>query len=287
MARTHGQPASPTRLGKEIYVYVERLQAQINQLQNIPFSAKFGGATGNFNAHYVAYPTHDWITFGNDFVNNTLGLNRSQFTTQIEHYDNIASYCDALKRINTILLDLCRDIWTYVSMDYFKQKLKAGEIGSSAMPHKVNPIDFENAEGNLGLANALLEHLSAKLPLSRLQRDLTDSTVLRNLGMPIAHTLISYKSILKGLDKLILNEEIFTRDLDNNWAVVAEAVQTILRREGYPKPYEALKDLTRTNAQITKQSMHVFINSLNVSEAVKEEFLQITPHNFVGKNPEF
>ena len=287
LARTHGQPASPTRLGKEIYVYVERLQAQINQLQNIPFSAKFGGATGNFNAHYVAYPTHDWITFGNDFVNNTLGLNRSQFTTQIEHYDNIASYCDALKRINTILLDLCRDIWTYVSMDYFKQKLKAGEIGSSAMPHKVNPIDFENAEGNLGLANALLEHLSAKLPLSRLQRDLTDSTVLRNLGMPIAHTLISYKSILKGLDKLILNEEIFTRDLDNNWAVVAEAVQTILRREGYPKPYEALKDLTRTNAQITKQSMHVFINSLNVSDAVKQELLQITPHNFVGKNPEF
>ena len=287
LARTHGQPASPTRLGKEIYVYVERLQAQINQLQNIPFSAKFGGATGNFNAHFVAYPTHDWITFGNDFVNNTLGLNRSQFTTQIEHYDNIASYCDALKRINTILLDLCRDIWTYVSMDYFKQKLKAGEIGSSAMPHKVNPIDFENAEGNLGLANALLEHLSAKLPLSRLQRDLTDSTVLRNLGMPIAHTLISYKSILKGLDKLILNEEIFIRDLENNWAVVAEAVQTILRREGYPKPYEALKDLTRTNAQITKQSMHVFINSLNVSDAVKQELLQITPHNFVGKNPEF
>ena len=287
LARTHGQPASPTRLGKEIYVFVERLQSQMKQLENIPFSAKFGGATGNFNAHYVAYPQNDWIAFGNEFVNNTLGLHRSQFTTQIEHYDNIASYCDALKRINTILLDLCRDIWTYVSMDYFKQKLKAGEIGSSAMPHKVNPIDFENAEGNLGLANAILEHLSAKLPLSRLQRDLTDSTVLRNIGVPIAHTLISYKSILKGLDKLILNEEIFNRDLENNWAVVAEAVQTILRREGYPKPYEALKDLTRTNAQITKQSMQAFINGLNVSDAVKQELLQITPQNFVGKNPEF
>ncbi len=287
LARTHGQPASPTRLGKEIYVFVERLQSQIKQLENIPFSAKFGGATGNFNAHVVAYPLNDWIAFGNDFVNNTLGLQRSQFTTQIEHYDNIASYCDALKRINTILLDLCRDIWTYVSMDYFKQKLKVGEIGSSAMPHKVNPIDFENAEGNLGLANAMLEHLSAKLPLSRLQRDLTDSTVLRNLGVPIAHTLISYKSILKGLDKLILNEDIFNRDLENNWAVVAEAVQTILRREGYPKPYEALKDLTRTNTHITKESMQAFINGLNVSDAVKNELLQITPHNFVGINPEF
>ena len=287
LARTHGQPASPTRLGKEIYVFVERLQSQIKQLENIPFSAKFGGATGNFNAHVVAYPLNDWIAFGNDFVNNTLGLQRSQFTTQIEHYDNIASYCDALKRINTILLDLCRDIWTYVSMDYFKQKLKAGEIGSSAMPHKVNPIDFENAEGNLGLANAILEHLSAKLPLSRLQRDLTDSTVLRNLGVPIAHTLISYKSILKGLDKLILNEDVFNKDLENNWAVVAEAVQTILRREGYPKPYEALKDLTRTNTHITKESMQVFINGLNVSDAVKQELLQITPQNFVGRNPEF
>ncbi len=287
LARTHGQPASPTRLGKEIYVFVERLQSQIKQLENIPFSAKFGGATGNFNAHVVAYPLNDWIAFGNDFVNNTLGLQRSQFTTQIEHYDNIASYCDALKRINTILLDLCRDIWTYVSMDYFKQKLKAGEIGSSAMPHKVNPIDFENAEGNLGLANAILEHLSAKLPLSRLQRDLTDSTVLRNLGVPVAHTLISYKSILKGLDKLILNEEIFNRDLENNWAVVAEAVQTILRREGYPKPYEALKDLTRTNTHITKESMQAFINGLNVSDGVKKELLQITPQNFVGRNPEF
>ena len=287
LARTHGQPASPTRLGKEIYVFVERLQSQIKQLESIPFSAKFGGATGNFNAHVVAYPLNDWIAFGNDFLNNTLGLQRSQFTTQIEHYDNIASYCDALKRINTILLDLCRDIWTYVSMDYFKQKLKEGEIGSSAMPHKVNPIDFENAEGNLGLANAILEHLSAKLPLSRLQRDLTDSTVLRNLGVPIAHTLISYKSILKGLDKLILNEDSLNRDLENNWAVVAEAVQTILRREGYPKPYEALKDLTRTNTHITKESMQAFINGLKVSDAVKTELLQITPQNFVGKNPEF
>lgn len=287
LARTHGQPASPTRLGKEIYVFVERLQAQMDQLLKVPFSAKFGGATGNFNAHYIAYPSNDWIAFGNEFVNNTLGLSRSQFTTQIEHYDNIAAYCDALKRINTILLDLCRDIWTYVSMDYFKQKLKAGEIGSSAMPHKVNPIDFENAEGNLGIANAILEHLSAKLPLSRLQRDLTDSTVLRNLGVPVAHILISYKSILKGLDKLILNEEVFNRDLENNWAVVAEAVQTILRREGYPKPYEALKDLTRTNAVITKESMHVFINNLNVSADVKTELLQITPQNFVGRNPEF
>lgn len=287
LARTHGQPASPTRLGKEFYVFVERLQIQANQLMAIPFSAKFGGATGNFNAHYVAYPAHDWIAFGNEFVNKTLGLSRSQFTTQIEHYDNIAAYCDALKRINTILLDLCRDVWTYVSMDYFKQKLKAGEIGSSAMPHKVNPIDFENAEGNLGIANAILEHLSAKLPISRLQRDLTDSTVLRNIGVPVAHILIAYKSILKGLDKLILNEEIFNRDLENNWAVVAEAVQTILRREGYPKPYEALKDLTRTNSVITKESMHVFINGLKVSDAVKEELLQITPQNFVGKNPEF
>ena len=287
LARTHGQPASPTRLGKEIYVFVERLQAQINQLKAIPFSAKFGGATGNFNAHYVAYPKHDWMKFGDDFVNNTLGLNRSRFTTQIEHYDNIAAYCDALKRINTILLDLCRDVWTYVSMEYFKQKLKAGEIGSSAMPHKVNPIDFENAEGNLGIANAILEHLAAKLPLSRLQRDLTDSTVLRNIGVPIAHSLISYKSILKGLDKLILNEEIFNRDLENNWAVVAEAIQTILRREGYPKPYEALKDLTRTNTHVTKESMQTFINGLNVSAEIKQELLQITPQNFVGKNPEF
>lgn len=287
LARTHGQPASPTRMGKEIYVFVERIQKQLEQLKTIPYSAKFGGATGNFNAHYVAYPKHDWIEFGNKFVNDTLGLSRSQFTTQIEHYDNIAAYCDVMKRINTILLNLCRDVWTYVSMEYFKQKLKAGEIGSSAMPHKVNPIDFENAEGNLGIANAILEHLSAKLPVSRLQRDLTDSTVLRNLGVPVAHMLISYKSILKGLDKLILNETAFTADLENNWAVVAEAVQTILRREGYPKPYEALKDLTRTNTHITKESMHHFISGLNISDAVKKELLQITPQNYVGKNPEF
>lgn len=287
LARTHGQPASPTRLGKEMYVFVERLTIQLNQLKAIPFSAKFGGATGNFNAHYVAYPNNNWIAFGNEFVNNTLGLSRSQFTTQIEHYDNIAAYCDAMKRIDTILLDFSKDIWTYVSMDYFKQKLKAGEIGSSAMPHKVNPIDFENAEGNLGIANAMFEHLAAKLPISRLQRDLTDSTVLRNIGVPIAHVLIAYKSILKGLDKLILNESVFVKDLENNWAVVAEAVQTILRREGYPKPYEALKDLTRTNTHITQESMHTFINGLNVSDAVKIELLQITPHNFVGRNPEF
>lgn len=287
LARTHGQPASPTRLGKEIYVFVERLTIQLNQLKAIPFSAKFGGATGNFNAHYVAYPNNNWIAFGNEFVNNTLGLNRSQFTTQIEHYDNIAAFCDAMKRIDTILLDFSKDIWTYVSMDYFKQKLKAGEIGSSAMPHKVNPIDFENAEGNLGIASALFEHLAAKLPISRLQRDLTDSTVLRNIGVPVAHILIAYKSILKGLDKLILNEAVFVKDLENNWAVVAEAVQTILRREGYPKPYEALKDLTRTNTHITQESMHTFINGLNVSDAVKKELLQITPQNFVGRNPEF
>jgi adenylosuccinate lyase len=287
LARTHGQPASPTRLGKEMYVFVERLTIQLNQLKAIPFSAKFGGATGNFNAHYVAYPNNNWIAFGNEFVNNTLGLSRSQFTTQIEHYDNIAAYCDAMKRIDTILLDFSKDVWTYVSMDYFKQKLKAGEIGSSAMPHKVNPIDFENAEGNLGIANALFEHLAAKLPISRLQRDLTDSTVLRNIGVPIAHVLIAYKSILKGLDKLILNESVFVKDLENNWAVVAEAVQTILRREGYPKPYEALKDLTRTNTHITQESMHTFINGLNVSDDVKKELLQITPHNFVGRNPEF
>lgn len=287
LARTHGQPASPTRLGKEMYVFVERLTIQFNQLKAIPFSAKFGGATGNFNAHYVAYPNNNWIAFGNEFVNNTLGLSRSQFTTQIEHYDNIAAYCDAMKRIDTILLDFSKDVWTYVSMDYFKQKLKAGEIGSSAMPHKVNPIDFENAEGNLGIANAIFEHLAAKLPISRLQRDLTDSTVLRNIGVPIAHVLIAYKSILKGLDKLILNESVFVKDLENNWAVVAEAVQTILRREGYSKPYEALKDLTRTNTHITQESMHTFINGLNVSDAVKKELLQITPHNFVGRNPEF
>lgn len=287
LAKTHGQPASPTKLGKEFYVFAERLNIQLNQLKHIPFSAKFGGATGNFNAHQVAYPTHNWVEFGNSFVNKNLGLSRSQFTTQIEHYDNLGAYCDALKRINTIMIDFCRDVWTYVSMEYFKQKLKAGEVGSSAMPHKVNPIDFENAEGNLGIANALLEHLSAKLPVSRLQRDLTDSTVLRNIGMPLAHSLISYSSILKGLTKLILNEAALKHDLENNWAVVAEAIQTILRREGYPKPYEALKDLTRTNTHITQQSLQEFINGLNVSDAVKAELKNITPHNYTGINPNF
>lgn len=287
LARTHGQPASPTKLGKEFYVFVERLNAQLEQLLRIPFSAKFGGATGNFNAHQVAYPKHNWIAFGNDFVNGTLGLHRSQFTTQIEHYDNLGAYFDALKRINTILIDFSRDVWTYVSMDYFKQKLKAGEVGSSAMPHKVNPIDFENAEGNLGIANALLEHLSVKLPISRLQRDLTDSTVLRNIGVPLAHSLISFSSILKGLNKLILNEAALKQDLEDNWAVVAEAIQTILRREGYPKPYEALKDLTRTNTHITQQSLHTFIAGLNVGEAIKAELKAITPHNYTGINPNF
>jgi adenylosuccinate lyase len=287
LARTHGQPASPTKLGKEFYVFVERLNVQLEQLIKIPFSAKFGGATGNFNAHYVAYPKHDWIGFANTFVNTDLGLHRSQFTTQIEHYDNLGAYCDALKRINTILIDFSRDVWTYVSMDYFKQKLKAGEVGSSAMPHKVNPIDFENAEGNLGISNALLEHLSVKLPVSRLQRDLTDSTVLRNIGMPFAHSLISYSSILKGLNKLILNEKSLKQDLEDNWAVVAEAIQTILRREGYPKPYEALKDLTRTHAQITQTSLQQFINNLKVSDEVKKELSLITPHNYTGKNPDF
>lgn len=287
LARTHGQPASPTKLGKEFYVFSERLVLQLEQLQKVPFSAKFGGATGNFNAHQVAFSQFNWIEFGNKFVNATLGLSRSQFTTQIEHYDNLGAYCDALKRINTILIDLCRDIWTYVSMDYFKQKLKAGEVGSSAMPHKVNPIDFENAEGNLGIANALLEHLSAKLPISRLQRDLTDSTVLRNIGVPLSHALIAYTSILKGLDKLILNESALKEDLHNNWAVVAEAIQTILRREGYPKPYEALKDLTRTNAAITQHTLHEFINTLNVGDEIKLELKQITPFNYTGINPNF
>ena len=287
LARTHGQPASPTKLGKEFYVFVERLQIQLDQLKKVPFSAKFGGATGNFNAHQVAFPATNWIAFGNDFVNNTLGLHRSQFTTQIEHYDNLGAYCDAFKRINTILIDFSRDIWAYVSVEYFKQKLKEGEIGSSAMPHKVNPIDFENAEGNLGIANALFEHLSAKLPISRLQRDLTDSTVLRNIGVPLAHSLISYASILKGLNKLILNEAALQRDLEDNWAVVAEAIQTILRREGYPKPYEALKDLTRTNTTITQTSLHAFIDGLNVSDAVKKELKVITPSNYTGIHSAF
>lgn len=282
LARTHGQPASPTRLGKEILVFVERLEEQMRLLFNVPFAAKFGGATGNYNAHKVAYPSTDWKKFGTDFVENSLGLHHSFPTTQIEHYDHFAAFFDALKRINTILIDLDRDIWTYVSMDYFKQKIKAGEIGSSAMPHKVNPIDFENSEGNLGIANAIFEHLSAKLPLSRLQRDLTDSTVLRNIGVPMGHTLIAFEATLKGLNKLLLNEEKFAEDLEKNWAVVAEAIQTILRREGYPNPYEALKDLTRTNTVINKEAIHNFIGTLKVSEEVRAELMQITPSNYLG-----
>jgi adenylosuccinate lyase len=282
LARTHGQPASPTRLGKEIQVFTERLKKQIDQLQSIPFSAKFGGATGNFNAHNIAYPNVDWVTFTNSFVNNQLGLDRSQTTTQIEHYDNLAALFDGLKRINTIILDLDRDMWTYISMDYFKQKLKEGEVGSSAMPHKVNPIDFENSEGNIGIANALFEHLSAKLPVSRLQRDLTDSTVLRAVGMPLAHTFIAVKSTLAGLGKLVLNEHALTEDLESNWAVVAEAIQTILRREGFPKPYEALKALTRKNEQITQSTVHAFVDELSVSEELKAELKRITPSNYTG-----
>lgn len=282
LAKTHGQPASPTKLGKEIQVFIERINNQLAQLEAIPYAAKFGGATGNFNAHHVAYPAMDWATLGNNFVNNSLGLTRMQYTTQIEHYDNFAALCDALKRINNILIDLCRDVWTYISMDYFKQQLKEGEVGSSAMPHKVNPIDFENAEGNLGVANALFEHFAAKLPISRLQRDLTDSTVLRNVGLPLGHTLIAYASIIKGLNKLLLNKEAIEADLDKNWAVVAEAIQTILRREGYEKPYEALKALTRTNAKVTQQSLAEFIDTLNVSEVLKEELKTISPFNYVG-----
>ena len=282
LARTHGQPASPTRLGKEILVFVERLEEQMRLLFNVPFAAKFGGATGNYNAHKVAYPNTDWRKFGTDFVENSLGLHHSFPTTQIEHYDHFAAFFDALKRINTILIDLDRDIWTYVSMDYFKQKIKAGEIGSSAMPHKVNPIDFENSEGNLGIANAIFEHLSAKLPLSRLQRDLTDSTVLRNIGVPMGHTLIAFEATLKGLNKLLLNEDKFAEDLEKNWAVVAEAIQTILRREGYPNPYEALKDLTRTNTVINKEAIHNFIGTLKVSEEARAELMQITPSNYLG-----
>lgn len=282
LARTHGQPASPTLLGKEIYVFIERIEKQLAILQQVPFSAKFGGATGNFNAHHVAYSGTDWVAFGNKFVNETLGLSRSQTTTQIEHYDNFAASCDAFKRINNIMIDLCRDMWTYISMDYFKQKITAGQIGSSAMPHKVNPIDFENAEGNLGLANAMFEHLSAKLPISRLQRDLTDSTVLRNIGVPFAHTLIAIKSSLRGLRKLILNETALQKDLENNWAVVAEAIQTILRREGYPKPYEALKELTRTNSEVTKETIASFVEGLNISDAIKKELKEISPSNYTG-----
>ena len=282
LARTHGQPASPTRLGKELRVFAVRLETQLAQLRNVPFSAKFGGATGNLNAHVVAYPGTDWHAFANDFVENKLKLRRSYPTTQIEHYDNLAAFCDGLKRIHTILIDFNRDMWQYISMEYFKQKIKAGEVGSSAMPHKVNPIDFENSEGNLGLANALLEHLAAKLPVSRLQRDLTDSTVLRNLGMPLAYGLIALKASRKGMGKLLLNAEAFNADLESNWAVVAEAIQTILRREGYPKPYETLKALTRTNAAIDEASIQNFINTLNVSEAIKAEMRGITPWNYTG-----
>ena len=282
LAKTHGQPASPTRLGKEVMVFIYRLEQQVKLLKATPVSAKFGGATGNFNAHHVAYPDYDWKAFGNKFVNEVLGLSREEWTTQISNYDNMAANFDGMKRIDTILIDLCRDFWQYVSMEYFKQKIKAGEVGSSAMPHKVNPIDFENAEGNLGMANAILTHLAAKLPISRLQRDLTDSTVLRNVGVPMAHIEIAFKSLTKGLGKLLLNEKALYRDLDNCWAVVAEGIQTILRREGYPKPYEALKALTRTNEGITAGSISNFIDTLQVSDAVKAELKAITPHNYTG-----
>ncbi len=287
LARTHGQPASPTRLGKEIMVFVERLNNQVELFASVPYAAKFGGATGNFNAHHVAFPKKNWITLGNEFVEQVLGLQRMQYTSQIEHYDNLAAHFDAMKRINSILIDLCRDCWTYISMDYFKQKTKKGEVGSSAMPHKVNPIDFENAEGNFGVANALLEHLSAKLPISRLQRDLTDSTVLRNIGVPVAHIVIALKSLEKGLGKLVLNESKLKEDLENNWAVVAEAIQTILRRENYPNPYEALKDLTRGNHRIDKKAIHDFINTLKISAALKKELRAISPSNYVGVNPAY
>ncbi|HCP41768.1 MAG TPA: adenylosuccinate lyase [Cryomorphaceae bacterium] len=283
LARTHGQPASPTTLGKEFKVFTARLGVQLEQLKGVPHSAKFGGATGNFNAHTVAYPGVDWHAWGDDFVGNYLGLSRSYPTTQIEHYDNLAAQFDAIKRINNIFIDLCRDVWTYVSMDYFKQKIKKGEVGSSAMPHKVNPIDFENAEGNLGLANALLEHLAAKLPISRLQRDLTDSTVLRNLGVPYGHLLIAIASINKGLGKLLINEAKIAADLESNWVVVAEAIQNILRREGYPKPYEALKELTRTNSTITAESISVFIDTLEVDDTIKAQLKAITPSNYIGQ----
>jgi adenylosuccinate lyase len=282
LARTHGQPASPTQLGKEIKVFSERLKNQLKQLNIIPWSAKFGGATGNLNAHLATYPQFDWVKFANNFVNNTLGLDRSQTTTQIEHYDNLAATFDALKRIDTILIDLCRDFWTYISMEYFKQKVKKEEVGSSAMPHKVNPIDFENAEGNFGIANAYFEHLAAKLPISRLQRDLTDSTVLRNIGVPLAHVLIAIKSLQKGLDKVIVNQPAIDADLEKNWVVVSEAIQSILRREGYPNPFEALKDLTRGNNTINASVIKKFIDSLNVNEDVKKELAAITPFNYTG-----
>ena len=282
LAKTHGQPASPTRLGKEVMVFVNRLNVQLSVAKSVPYSAKFGGATGNFNAHHVAYPNDDWRAFGNQFVSKSLGLEREQWTTQISNYDNLAALFDATKRINTIIIDLDRDFWTYISMEYFKQQIKAGEVGSSAMPHKVNPIDFENSEGNLGMANAILEHLAAKLPVSRLQRDLTDSTVLRNVGVPFAHMAIAIESTLKGLNKLLLNESAIEKDLDNTWAVVAEGIQTILRREGYPKPYEALKALTRTNSAITEKSIKEFIETLDVCESVKEELRKISPFNYTG-----
>jgi len=282
LARTHGQPASPTRLGKEVAVFVERFNKQLDLLKNIPFSAKFGGATGNFNAHHVAYPKIDWVKFANTFVNKTLGLNRSQTTTQIEHYDNFAALCDNLKRINNIIIDLDRDMWAYISLGYFKQIVKKDEVGSSAMPHKVNPIDFENSEGNAGMANAIFEHFAAKLPISRLQRDLTDSTVLRNVGVPLAHTLLAFKSLLKGLDKLILNKEAIEDDLENNRAVVAEAIQTILRRESYPNAYEVLKEFTRTNEQITDENLAKFIDTLNLSDDIKAELKSISPENYTG-----
>ncbi len=282
LARTHGQPASPTTMGKELYVFAERLRVQTDLLKTIPFSAKFGGATGNFNALQVAYPDIDWIAFADNLVNKTLGLVRSRVTTQIDHYDNLAAFCDNFKRINTILIDLNRDIWAYISLDYFKQKIKKGEVGSSTMPHKVNPIDFENAEGNLGVANAIFEHLAAKLPISRLQRDLTDSTVTRNIGVPLAHTLIGLKSLMRGLNKLILNADVIRADLQNNWAVVAEAIQTILRREGYPQPYEALKALTRTHKNIDQKTIAEFIESLDISKSVKDELLKITPESYTG-----
>lgn len=287
LARTHGQPASPTMLGKEIMVFIERIENQVEQFIQIPFSAKFGGATGNFNAHHVAFPKKDWIKLANDFVEGTLGLQRQQYTTQIEHYDNLAAHFDAMRRINNILIDFCRDMWTYISMDYFKQKLNKGEVGSSAMPHKVNPIDFENAEGNLGIANALLEHLSNKLPISRLQRDLTDSTVLRNIGVPFAHTILAFRSIEKGFAKLVLNLQKINDDLENNWAIVAEAIQTVLRRENFPEPYEALKELTRGKSGINKQSMHAFIDSLKVTPVLKKELKKITPQSYTGVQPKW
>ena len=286
LAHTHGQPASPTKLGKEIMVFVERIQNQIEQFIGIPFTGKFGGATGNFNAHHIAFPKIDWIKYANEFVAQ-LGLSRQQFTTQIEHYDSLSAHFDCMKRINNILADFCKDVWTYVSMEYFKQKTKKGEVGSSAMPHKVNPIDFENAEGNLGMANTLFEYLSSKLPVSRLQRDLTDSTVLRNIGVPVAHTLIAFRSIEKGLGKLIVNDAKIYDDLENNWAVVAEAIQTVLRRENYANPYEALKELTRGNQQIDKKTIHSFIDKLKIAENLKKELKKITPHNYTGMSAKY